>query len=258
MHARTILENLDNGTIDQASAADLLAQHADPLYVIGSYLETRKMRDEWRTKCYALQDGRPETPAAPKDIIDLIDHAYATGFITWAGAVLRLEEAGMDPKNSSHHVSTLEVIAMHDMQRAVYLDDPENAPRYCTRCGRQLIASVLSRRGICVECSTAAVEENLIALDTKTGPGYTRWRDAMLKYCYSLESEEITERGEMHPKDRADMPDPFHVASGIPETQRHEPGADLIDHDKYPGCDSECDDCPDLDCPFRNPIFDTG
>lgn len=229
-----ILKQLDDGQISKQRAAEILARDLIPECLGTAIIELRDQRNKWRDDYNAA----PAAPARPtmehSVIIDLIDHALDTDYITKSHAYVYLGDAGMDPDAAIHHIDVLTAIKDRDMERVIYLDDPKNAPRYCTRCGAKVTAQQLSRRSLCIKCSAAAVEENLIGLDTKAGPAYKRWRAAMLKYCYTLESEEIAEL-------KADAP----VTLG-----------DLIDHDKLPGCDGECYNCDSIECPYRRDYDD--
>jgi len=194
MDAETILKNLDNGTIDHASAADLLAQHVDPLYIIGAYLETRKQRNDAREQLWALQDEDARPRMRQGDAAELIDHALDTDYITIEQALGLLERLGMDETTREHHIDTILAIRERADERIDYLDDPDHAARWCTRCGRKVGAGDLSNRALCGLCSADAQEENTHQLRTHKGPYYTTWRNAMLAWAYTLENEEIAER----------------------------------------------------------------
>lgn len=235
MDATTILNNLDNGTITRDSAIDLLMQHASRLYLIEAYLETRDQRTEWREKYWDALD-ETDAPHLPTDtIIDLIDHAFLTDHVGHSRATSLLIDNGMDSSVAFHHIETLQPQKDHDTERKNYLDDPEHAPRYCTRCGRIVTAKDVSNRGICWFCGLAAQADSKAQIKQRQGPYFRRWRDAILAFAYTLEDAEIAERRVTEP-----------VTLG-----------DLIDTDKYPGCDSECDLCPDTECPFRDTLSNT-
>lgn len=54
-------------------------------------------------------------------------------------------------------------------------------PSSCRRCDRhKFVAGPISQIGLCVECSTSAVAENLTQLDAHAGPNFERWRERLL------------------------------------------------------------------------------
>jgi len=194
MEAQTILSNLDNGTITQESAALLLGKHADPFYLAGAYLEAHIQCADWRQKYWDALDESTDRHLPRDTATDLIDHAFLTDHIGPAFARAHLIAVGMNAETAQHHVWTLQAEKTHSAERDKYLENPDLAPRYCTRCGIKTTAETLSNRALCIECNTSAVESNLLALKNKTGIEYETWRTAMLTFAYTLENEEIAER----------------------------------------------------------------
>lgn len=216
MEPRTILSNLDNGTITQDAAIDLLIQHADKAYLIGAYLETRIQRTVLRQKYWAALDAQDGDHLTLHRSTDLIDHAFLTDHLDAPEATRLLLGAGMHADAAHHHVDTLQAEKTRSAERENYLEHPHLAPRHCTRCGIHTKAKNLSNRALCIECSTSAVERNLIALETKTGPEYEHWRECMLAYAYTLEDEAIAEQRASDRPELGNLPDPFHALAGIP------------------------------------------
>jgi len=236
MNAELIFTSLDNGTITRDSAIELLIKHSRCADLIEAYLECRTQRREYRDQLHAEQD-RDERPHMMHDTIeDLIDHAFLTDHIGPVFARTHLISAGMDADTARHHVETLQAEKAHDAERANYLEFPEHAPRYCTRCGRLTTADKISNRGICNRCGLEAQAYSKYQIKRRQGPYFHKWRKGILAFAYILETQEIAERHDLTPTTTDD----------------------LIDHDKYPGCDAECDLCPDTECPFRDTLSDTG
>lgn len=173
-------------------------------------------------------------PHLGRDIItDLIDHAFLTDHIDWQTATNYLMSEGRLGSVADHHVTCLETAKLHDAERAAYLDDPDHAPRYCTRCGKETPSRNLSNRAICHNCGRAAVSQAIENLISKQGPYYRNWRQGMLQAMHHLEDEMIRES-------RAEND----LTLG-----------DLIDHDKAPPCQGDCNDCPDQECRSRDHAY---
>ena len=57
-------------------------------------------------------------------------------------------------------------------------------PKACRRCRRPHGGDVyVSFRGLCSECSTAAVTQSIVAMASKSGPEYERWKAKMRAYA---------------------------------------------------------------------------
>ena len=234
METPLILKNLDNGTITQDAALGLMLKFTSRAYAIGALLDIRKQRDDYHDQLAAKQDETAKPIMQQHAVLDLIDHALDTGYIGPNRARAYLEDVGMNAKTADHHIDVVTAITNRDFERVVYLDNPDLAPRYCTRCGLKVPTRELSNRAICAKCSDAAIEENQTALISKTGPAYKRWRNAMLKWAYTLEEQEIAEAPKLDTV----------------------PLEDLIDHDKLPGCDGNCEDCDAIECPYRTDDYE--
>jgi len=201
METRLILKNLDNGTITRDAAIELLTENSHPRYIIGAYLETRNQRDQYRRELHAVQDAHRNHEIVSHQVVALIDHALDTDHISIGQALSLLECIGMDETTREHHVDTICAIRDRDFERVEYLDNPDTTTRYCTRCGRKTTAKKISTRGICYECGLGAQADNNMQIREHKGPYYRKWRDAMLKYCYTLENEEIAEIRDAAPAD---------------------------------------------------------
>ena len=278
METPLILKNLDNGTITQDAAIGLMLKFTSHAYAIGALLDIRKQRDDYHDQLAAKQDETAKPTMQQHAVLDLIDHALDTGYIGPNRAHAYLTDVGMSTDTANHHIDTVTALRDRDFERVVYVDNPDLAPRYCTRCGRKVTAKELSRRAICGECSNAAMEENLIGLTTKTGPAYSRWRNAVLVWAYSLEDQEIAERpkpdaGTLGDYIETPIIGPWNSCPGncascnvanCPERDcdfctppnLQVTRADMIDHDKLPGCDGECYFCPDVDCAYRKDDYE--
>lgn len=123
----------------------------------------------------------------------LIDHALTTGHIDHDTAVAYLIKDGSLPDVAENHVQIIETIAAHDKERADFLADPDNSKRYCTRCGRETTADLISTRGICYTCGSEAVLSNAYEIRAKEGPYFRRWASGMLRAMYEIENQLLEE-----------------------------------------------------------------
>lgn len=229
MEPRTIIKAFQNGAITQEAAEEQLIEHSSPAYLAGVYLECVKQRNEYRTLLYAEQDKTNRPTIEYGIVIDLIDHALSTSYISTRLAERWYKCAQMDPDNIANHIQTILSIRDRNAIRADFLDGPDHAPRYCTRCGIKVKAKDISRRSLCIECGYTAIEQAVEQLQAKAGPIYRKWRDAMIKVCYKLENEIIAA-----PQDRE------------PSTL-----GDMIDRDKPQCDDGDCLNCDAPNCVYR-------
>lgn len=152
-----------------------------------------KRLDALRDKAFTPRLDRPS-------IVGLIDFAYCEKHVSRHRASEYLTSDGMLPDVAEHHLDCLDRIVHHDQQRNEYLDDPDNAMRYCTRCGRKCSDLNLSNRAICYDCSAAAEREAQTNLKERKGAYYRKWRQAMIQTSYRLADEHLAEvRAEKHP-----------------------------------------------------------
>lgn len=62
-------------------------------------------------------------------------------------------------------------------------------PEKCRRCRRPHGEVYVSFRGLCTECSIAAVAESNRSMAERSGPAYERWKKKMAAYAKRLEEE---------------------------------------------------------------------
>jgi hypothetical protein len=61
------------------------------------------------------------------------------------------------------------------------VSDPHRA--HCQGCGRhRTVVGGISWSGLCRDCAIRAVDENLEALETRSGYNYTRWLRGMARF----------------------------------------------------------------------------
>lgn len=184
-----ILAAYDEHRASYTETLDALRQKCSPSLLAGVYLTCRGQLYTNEGKIRANRAKTPETHLANSTVMDLIGYAYTTNNISRASAYTMLAAIGYGGDIAETYLEELLDTKFPLAVRETYLADPENAMLFCTRCGIKVDANLLSTNSLCIECSSAAVEQNLIELEAKEGPYYRRWRERMLDYAFTLARE---------------------------------------------------------------------
>lgn len=207
MNVQALLKTYDNGQLSRDGITDILGRTCTTYYLAGAYIKTRMQRDECREQAHANGAEPPKQHLPNTVVMDLIGYAYIANDIDRASAYTMLAAIGYGGDIAETYLEELLDAKFPLAVRETYLADPENAMLFCTRCGIKVDANLLSTNSLCIECSSAAAEQNLIELDTKEGPYYRHWRDTMLAYAFNLANETLDDIEPRKPPTKGDMLD---------------------------------------------------
>jgi len=275
-----ILRHLDAEELTLSEATDRLGAECDSAFLAGSYLSCREQRKQLQGRLAAYEKSEWYGGLDRATVESLIEQAYLADAISQGDAFVHLTKSGVPDDTARARLTTLAAIKTRDASRAEYLEHPATAKRYCTVCGRQVVADALSKHALCPICIVDINDAVAVQMQTKQGPYYNAWREGMIRAAHRLADQEIEETDAKRdagtpltlghtielPHRERDADDAEHYDLGGPQafcrtSSKYADDAEtprkLSDHiDQTHECDDDCANCAVKFCSMRQQPYD--